>query len=98
MSTMDREAALARIKKAQETVAVVIGTTVVVILLVYFFVYAQLADRGFVVAFWAMLASILLWVLVLFKLKPISFFIARLWLVRHPELRDTLAGLRAADL
>lgn len=98
MGDIDRETALARIKKTQETIAVAIGTTVVIILLGYFFVYAQLADRGFVVAFWTMLASILLWVLILFKLKQISFFFTRLWLGRRPELRDIFAGLRAADL
>lgn len=98
MSNIDQEAALARIKKAQETVAVVIGSTVVVIMCGFFFSYAQLADRGMSGSLWAMGASTIVLVLILFKLKQVSFFFTRLWLGRRPELRDTLTHLRAADL
>jgi hypothetical protein len=98
MSNIDQKAALARIRKMQETVAVVIGSIVVVIMCGYFFSYAQLADRGMSGALWAMGASTIVLVLILFKLKQVSFFFTRLWLGRHAELRDTLAGLHAADL
>jgi len=98
MSHTPREEQLARIKKTQENIAVVIGTIFALTLCVYFFTYAMLVDKGLSGALWTMGSSAVLMLLILIQLKRVSFFFPRLWLGRRAELRDTFSGLSAADL
>lgn len=98
MSSTDRDEAIARIKKTQENVAVIIGTFFTLTMCIYFFTYAMLVDKGLSGALWAMGLSAVGMLLVLIKLKAVSFFITRLFLGRRAELRDTFARLTAADL
>ena len=98
MSSTDRDEAIARIKKTQENIAVVIGSIFALTMCVYFFTYAMLVDKGISGGLWAMGISSILMLLILIKLKPVSFFLTRLWLGRRAELRDTISTLTAADL
>ena len=98
MSSPDREEAIARIKKTQENIAVVIGTIFALTMCVYFFTYAMLVDKGISGGLWIMGISSIVMLLILIKLKSVSFFLTRLWLGRRAELRDTFANLTAADL
>ena len=98
MSSLQRAEALEKIKKTQENIAVVIGSVFALTMCVYFFTYAMLVDKGLSAGLWAQGISSCVMLLILFRLKQVSFFIARLWLSRRAELRDTLNGLTAADL
>jgi len=98
MTSPEREEALARIKKTQENIAVVIGTIFALTMCVYFFTYAMLVDKGLSGGLWAMGISSIVMLLILIKLKHVSFFLARLLLGRRADLRDTFAKLTAADL
>ncbi len=89
---------LARIKKTQENIAVIIGTVFTLTMCVDFFTYALLADRGLITALWMMGISVLIMLLILFYLKRVSFFLTRLWLGRRVEFRELMAGLHATDL
>lgn len=98
MSSMNRDEAIARIRKTQENIAVSIGTFFTLTMCIFFFTYAMLVDKGLSGALWAMGLSSVAMLLMLIKLKPLSFFLTRLWLGRRAELRDTFASLTAADL
>jgi len=98
MADQDRADIIRRIKKTQENIGITIGIIVIFILLFYFFTYAQLATAGWTGLFWAEGVTALLWVLVLFRLGPISFFFARLWLGRRAAYREVLASITRADL
>jgi len=98
MTSPTREEAIARIKKTQENIAVVIGTIFALTMCVYFFTYAMLVDKGISGGLWTMGISSIVMLLMLIKLKSVSFFLTRLWLGRRAELRDTFANLTAADL
>ena len=98
MSSLDREAALEKIRKTQDNIAVTLGTVLVMILCIYFFSYAQLADRGMSGALWAEGISSIVIVVMMPRLKHVCFFITRLWLSRRSELRDTLKNMSAKDL
>jgi len=98
MSSTDREQALATIRKTQENVAVVIGTFFALTMCIYFFTYAMLVDKGLSGALWAMGLSAVAMLLVLIKLKAVSFFLTRMFIGRRADLRDTFRGLTAADL
>ena len=98
MSNTNHEEALASIKKTQENIAVVIGTVFALTLCVFFFTYAMLVDKGLSGALWTMGLTSLGMLLLLIKLKSVSFFFARIWLCRRAELRDTFANITAADL
>jgi pilus assembly protein TadC len=98
MTDQDRAALIQGIKKTQENIAITIGIVVIFILLFYFFTYAQLATAGWTGLFWAEGITALLWVLVLFRLGPISFFFTRLWLGRRAKYRELLATITRADL
>jgi len=98
MSSPDREEVIARIKKTQENIAVVIGSIFALTMCVYFFTYAMLVDKGISGGLWTMGISSIVMLLMLIKLKNVSFFLTRLWLGRRTELRDTFANLTAADL
>ncbi len=98
MTSPEWEESIARIKKTQENIAVVIGTIFALTMCVYFFTYAMLVDKGLSGGLWTMGISSIVMLLMLIKLKSVSFFLARLWLGRRAELRDTFARLTAADL
>lgn len=98
MSSNKRDEAIAQIRKTQENVAVIIGTFFTLTMCIFFFTYAMLVDKGLSGALWAMGLSSVAMLLMLIKLKAVSFFLTRLWLGRRAELRDTFAGLTAADL
>jgi len=98
MSSPDREEAIARIKKTQENIAVVIGSIFALTMCVYFFTYAMLVDKGISGGLWIMGISSIVMLLMLIKLKSVSFFLTRLWLGRRADLRDTFANLTVADL
>jgi hypothetical protein len=98
MTDQDRADIIRRIKKTQENIGITIGIVVIFILLFYFFTYAQLATAGWTGLFWAEGVTSLLWVLVLYRLGPISFFFARLWLSRRAAYREVLSTLTRADL
>ncbi|PIS18409.1 MAG: hypothetical protein COW19_04880 [Zetaproteobacteria bacterium CG12_big_fil_rev_8_21_14_0_65_55_1124] len=98
MSSPDREESIATIKKTQENIAVVIGTIFALTMCVYFFTYAMLVDKGLSGGLWTMGISSVLMLLILIKLKAVSFFLTRLLLGRRADLRDTFTKLSAADL
>ena len=98
MSRTNRDEAIARIKKTQENIAVVIGSIFALTMCVYFFTYAMLVDKGISGGLWAMGISSILMLLILIRLKSVSFFLTRLWLGRRTDLRDTFSTLTAADL
>jgi hypothetical protein len=77
---------------------VVIGTIFALTMCVYFFTYAMLVDKGLSGGLWTMGISSTLMLLILIKLKSVSFFLARLLLGRRADFRDTFAGLTAADI
>jgi len=84
-----------KIKKAQENIAVVIGTFFTLILCFYFFTYAMLVDKGLYGLLWAQGISALAMLLMLIRLKSVSFFITRLWLGRKVELQDAFSEIKA---
>ncbi|TLS66976.1 hypothetical protein FE236_04095 [Mariprofundus erugo] len=97
MSSHDTTDAITTIRKKQENIAVVIGVAFTLTLCIYFFTYAMLVDKGNSVGLWLMGISSLLMLLTLIYLKQVSFFMARLWLGRKPELREAFASLRATQ-
>jgi len=85
------------IRKKQENIAVVIGVVFALTMCVYFFTYAMLVDKGLSGALWIMGISSILMLLALIKLKPISFFFAKLWLGRKKDYRDAFSVIAATD-
>jgi len=80
MNNPERKDTLAKTKKTQETISVIIGTVFTITMCVDFFTYALLADRGMITALWMMGISVIVMLLILFKLKHVSSFLTRLWL------------------
>jgi len=97
MTENDQPMIIESIKKKQENIAVVIGVVFALTLSVYFFTYAMLVDKGLSGALWMMGLSSVAMLLILIKLKPVSFFFARLWLGRRPNYSDAFAVIAAAD-
>jgi len=97
MAENDQSMIIESIRKKQENIAVVIGVAFTLTLCVYFFTYAMLVDKGLSGALWMMGISSLLMLLVLIKLKPVSFFFARLWLARRPNYSDAFAVIDTTD-
>jgi len=85
------------INKKQENIAVVIGVVFALTMCIYFFTYAMLVDKGLSGALWLMGLSSVAMLLALIKLKPLSFFFARLWLGRRPNYSDAFAVIAATD-
>jgi len=98
MADQERAEIIKRIKKTQENMAIAIALTVIFILLFYFFTYPRLVTAGSIGLSWAEAVTTLFWVLVLFRLGPISFFFTRLWLGRRPAYRELMSTLTRADL
>ena len=98
MVDQDRAEIIRRIKKTQENIGITIGITVIIILLFYFFTYAQLATAGWIGLLWTEGFTSLLLVLVLFRLGPIAFFLARLWLGKRAAYREVMSSITRADL
>jgi len=96
-SENDQDMIIASIRKTQENIAVIIGVVITLMLCIYFFSYAQLADRGLSGALWVMAISTVMMVFVLFRLKAVSFFLARLWLGRRPHYHDVFSTISATD-
>ena len=96
-SASDREMIITSIRKTQENFAVAVGVVITLMLCIYFFSYAQLADRGLSGALWFMAISTVLMVVALFRLKSVSFFLARVWLGRRPRYRDAFSTISASD-
>jgi len=97
MSENDQSIIIESIRKKQENIAVVIGVVFALTMCVYFFTYAMLVDKGLSGALWIMGISSVLMLLTLIKLKPVSFFFARLWLGRRPDYRDAFSVIAATD-
>jgi len=97
MPENDQSIIIESIRKKQENIAVVIGVVFALTMCVYFFTYAMLVDKGLSGALWIMGISSVLMLLTLIKLKPVSFFFARLWLGRRPDYRDAFTVIAAAD-
>jgi len=97
MPDNDQSVIIESIKKKQENIAVVIGVVFALTMCVYFFTYAMLVDKGLSGPLWLMGLSSIAMLLVLIKLKPVSFFFARLWLARRPNYSDAFAVIAAAD-
>jgi len=97
MTEIDQSVIIESIRKKQENIAVGIGVVFALTLCVYFFTYAMLVDKGLSGALWMMGGSSLLMLLALIKLKPVSFFFARLWLGRRPLYRDAFAMIAATN-
>ena len=98
MADQDRADIIRRIKKTQANIGITIGIVVIFILLFYFFTYPHLVTDGMIGLSWVEAVTTLLWVLVLFRLGPISFFFARLLLGRRADYREVLATITRADL
>jgi len=97
MSEHDQAMIIESIRKKQENIAVVIGVVFALTMCVYFFTYAMLVDKGLSGALWIMGISSILMLLALIKLKPISFFFAKLWLGRKKDYRDAFSVIAATD-
>jgi len=97
MAGNDQSVIIESINKKQENIAVVIGVVFALTMCVYFFTYAMLVDKGLSGGLWVMGLSSLAMLLVLIKLKPVSFFFARLWLGRRPNYSDAFAVIAATD-
>ena len=97
MSEHDQSMIIESIRKKQENIAVVIGVVFALTMCVYFFTYAMLVDKGLSGALWIMGISSILMLLALIKLKPISFFFAKLWLGRKKDYRDAFSVIAAMD-
>ncbi|PIP02414.1 MAG: hypothetical protein COW18_13530 [Zetaproteobacteria bacterium CG12_big_fil_rev_8_21_14_0_65_54_13] len=95
MTSSDPSATIASITKKQENIAVVIGVTFALTLCIYFFTYAMLVDKGYSGGLWLMGISSILMLLILIYLKPVSFFLTRLWLGRKPAYREAIAAMTA---
>jgi len=93
----DQSMIIASIRKTQENIAVVIGVVFALTLCVYFFTYAMLVDKGLSDALWMMGISSVLMLLALIKLKPVSFFFAKLWLGRKKGYRDAFSVIATTD-
>ncbi len=97
MPENDQSVIIESIKKKQENIAVVIGVVFALTMCVYFFTYAMLVDKGLSGPLWLMGLSSIAMLLVLIKLKPVSFFFARLWLARRPNYSDAFTVIAATD-
>ncbi len=97
MSEHDQSMIIESIRKKQENIAVVIGVVFALTMCVYFFTYAMLVDKGLSDALWIMGISSILMLLALIKLKPVSFFFAKLWLGRKKDYRDAFSVIAATD-
>ncbi len=97
MSEHDQSMIIESIRKKQENIAVVIGVVFALTMCVYFFTYAMLVDKGLSGALWIMGISSILMLLGLIKLKPVSFFFAKLWLGRKKDYRDAFSVIAATD-
>ncbi|VAW87591.1 hypothetical protein MNBD_GAMMA16-1434 [hydrothermal vent metagenome] len=100
MSISEQElgAALNEIKQLIDKYVVRIGSSVGMILLVFFFTYAQFIDRAMnVFIIIEVVASILL-VIVLFKIKKVSFYLVKLKLGKQSPYTDIFSRLTVADL
>jgi len=96
-SANDQSRIIASIRQTQENIAVVIGVVFALTMCVYFFTYAMLVDKGLSGALWIMGISSIIMLLTLIKLKPVSFFLAKLWLGRKPDYREAFSMLAAVD-
>ncbi len=97
MPENDQSIIIESIRKKQENIAVVIGVVFALTMCVYFFTYAMLVDKGLSGALWIMGISSVLMLLALIKLKPVSFFFAKLWLGRKKDYRDAFSVIAATD-
>jgi len=97
MPEHDQAMIIESIRKKQENIAVMIGVVFALTMCVYFFTYAMLVDKGLSGALWIMGISSILMLLALIKLKPISFFFAKLWLGRKKDYRDAFSVIAATD-
>jgi len=98
MADQERAEIIKRIKKTQENIGVVIALIVIFILLFYFFTYPRLVTEGMIGLSWVEAVTWVMWVVVLFRIGPISFFFTRLWLGRRPAYRELMSTLTRADL
>lgn len=98
MSEQDRDAAIRDIRKTQENFAIGIGFVIAMTLSIYFFTYAMLTDKGLHGLLWFQAVSTIVMVLMLIRLKSISFFCAKLLLGRRTRYRNVLATMSLADL
>ncbi|MDQ6981648.1 MAG: hypothetical protein Q9M08_01395 [Mariprofundus sp.] len=97
MPENDQSMIIESIRKKQENIAVVIGVVFALTMCVYFFTYAMLVDKGLSGALWIMGLSSVAMLLTLIKLKPVSFFFARLWLGRREDYRDAFSVIAATN-
>jgi len=97
MTANDQSVIIELIRKKQENISVVIGVVFALTLCVFFFTYAMLVDKGLSGELWMMGLSSVAMLLVLIKLKPVSFFFARLWLGRRPHYSDAFTVIAATD-
>ncbi|MDQ6992789.1 MAG: hypothetical protein Q9M31_04895 [Mariprofundus sp.] len=88
---------VASIKKKQENIAVAIGVTFTLTLCIYFFTYAMMVDKGYSGMLWLMGISSILMLLTLIYLKPISFFITRLWLGKKSAYQAAFIAISSSD-
>lgn len=98
MSQADRQQVIDALKKSQENFAVTIGVTFALLLSIYFFTYATFTDKGMSGMLWFQGITALLMLMALIKLKHVSFAMARIWLKRKADYRNTLATLSVHDL
>jgi len=93
----EQQATIARIRKIQENIAVVLGVIIALTLSVYFFTYAMLVDKGLEGMIWAQGLSAIAMLLILIYLKQVSFLITRALLGRNPEYKDAFASMSSSD-
>jgi len=93
----DQTMIIQSIRKIQENIAVGIGVMFTLTMCVYFFTYSILVNKGLSGALWMMAISSMVMLLILFRLKPVSFFFTRLWLGHRANYRDAFSLISETD-
>lgn len=98
MPTNDESAITEKIKSTYKNFAATIGSIAVFILIICAFTIGSLADSDHSYLIWVEGVVALVMILVLITLKPISFFLTRLWLGGRKRYKAALASLSLADM
>lgn len=98
MSEQELGIALSDIKQFVDKYVVRIGVTIGIIFLIYFFTFAMLIDKAPLIYIMIQVITSILFVFALFKIKEISFYLAKLKLAKKSPYSDIFSRLTVADL
>jgi len=91
----EQEQIVAKIRRIQENIAVVLGVIIALTMSIYFFTYAMLVDKGLTGLLWAQGLSAIGMLLILFYLQPVAFIITRFLLSSKSEYQEAFKALSA---